>query len=203
MSLHNAQNKFFLHGGKSIKNIVELGRELKNMDANTFTHHVSNHKNDFAAWVEHSIKDSQLATLLRTTRTQERMSAIIERRVRQLTQPRTKKPHTPSIIRTKNTTLLTLSRKKPVVKTLKVTPLKLNQNIIKKGDTTTLHITEPRNVIRSQYKTNLKFAHGRPQREIYVHEIKKHHHAAALFLNYLVLGIVIGAAIAAFILTLS
>jgi len=226
MSLQDVplQHAFWLLGGKHIKNIVELGRELKHMSSETFVHHVNEQKNDFANWVEHCAKDNQLAILLRTTKSQERMAAIVERRIQELTRPRTdhfqrpprsstqffspsnfegrktdmskaqaRRPIEPSIIRTKNVTLLNFKHEFHRIKTRNVTPLllahKKEPNIIKAGKTTKLIISErPKEIIKIQLPKH-------PIREIFVHEVKKHHYSATLLFSHIILGIVFGVAI--------
>lgn len=225
MSLQDVppQHAFWLLGGKHIKNIVELGRELKQMNPDTFLHHVNENKNDFANWVEHCAKDHQLAILLRMTKSQERMAAIVERRIQELTRPRTdhfqrpprsstqfsspsnfegrktdlskaqvRRPIEPSIIRTKNVTLLKFKHEIPLIKSHNVSHLalvhKTEPKIIKTGKTTKLIISErPKEII------NIPIKH--PVREIYVHEVKKHHYSATLLFSHVVLGIVFGVAI--------
>lgn len=220
MSLQDTppQHAFWILGGKSIKNIIELARELKQMTPDTFTHHVNDEKNDFASWVEYCVKDSQLATLLRTTKNRERMAAIVERRIQELTQPRPvvktpqpkeikpKKPEIkeipqPSIIRTKNVTLLNLAHEPTVVKTANVTPLKLAQEdrkIIRTQKTTKLIVSAPKKIVKTPHTTPLKLGHEQPK-EIYIHELKKHH-SPLLLISHLVLGLVIGVAIAALVI---
>ncbi len=213
------QHAFWISGGKSIKNIIELARELKQMTSGTFTHHVNDEKNDFANWVEYCVKDSQLATLLRTTKNRERMAAIVERRIQELTQPRPlvktprlkeaqpKKPEIretpqPSIIRTKNVTLLNLAHEPTIVKTGNVTPLKLapeDRKIIRTQKTTQLIVSAPKKIIKTPHTTPLKLGHEHPQKEIYIHEVKKHH-SSILLISHLVLGLVIGVAIAALVI---
>jgi len=191
MSLRDVppENEFVLIGGKRIKNIVELGRELKQMSEEAFAYHVNEHKNDFAIWIQACVKDDALATLARMTKNRERMSAIVERRIQELTrpppQPKKIEAVEPSIIRTRNVTLLAL--KQPVVNTGKVTQLT---------------IEPPRKIIHSPHKTMLKLDHAHTK-EIYVHEVNKQHHSAALLISHLVLGIVVGVAIAALVLAFS
>jgi len=166
------ENTFWLKGGRPIKNIAELGRELRQMDAETFSYHVNDEKNDFANWIQNCAQDEKLSTLARMTRDRERMSAIVERRIQELTRPPIKTVkktiqtiHEPTIIRTRNVTLMHLTHKLP------------EAAVIPK---TTEHT-----------------------HEIYVHEVNKSHHSAALLVSHLVLGIVIGVAFAALAIALN
>jgi hypothetical protein len=173
------ENEFVLLGGGRIKNIVELGRELKQMSDDVFMHHVTQDKNDFANWIENCVKDERLGILARTTKDKHRMAAIVERRIKELTNPsppQTKRPaqHTisqPTIIRTRNVTMLHLSHKPAAPE---------------------------REIIRTPHKTHLRLTHA-PRTEIYVHEVNKHHHRAALLISHIVLGIVVGVAVAALV----
>ncbi len=135
---------------------------------------MNDEKNDFANWIQNCAQDEKLATLARMTRDRERMGTIVERRIQELTKPQIKqmkKPvqtiHEPSIIRTRNVTLMHLTHKLP------------EASII------------PRT-------TEIEHKH-----EIYVHEVNKSHHSAALLVSHLVLGIVIGVALAALAIALN
>lgn len=184
------ENEFILLGGGRIKNIAELGRELRQMSDDVFAHHVTEDKNDFANWIEACVKDERLGILARTTKDKQRMAAIVERRIKDLTSPAPpQKPkqhakstpqtiHQPTIIRTRNVTMLDLAHKK------KEAPQPEQSQ---------------RQVIHTMHKTMLKLSHE-PRTEIYVHEVNKHHHGAALLIAHLVLGIVVGVAIAALVL---
>ncbi len=182
MSIQNVpqENTFWLLGGKPIKNIIELGKELRQMSPETFAHHVNAEKNDFAAWIEYSVKDSNLATLLKTTKDKARMAAIVERRIHELTKP-PKTTEEPAVVRTRNITPLKLAEEKKIIKTDNVTKLSIKD--------------PPKTVVKTPHKTELKLNHDKPHREIYVHEIKEQHNATALLMSHVLLGIVVGAAI--------
>ena len=57
----NHEKTFHLHGGKKFNSLKGLAKELKGMAHDTFVHHVNETKNDFANWVEHSLKNKDLA----------------------------------------------------------------------------------------------------------------------------------------------
>lgn len=178
------ENEFVLLGGGRIKNIAELGRELRQMSDDAFAHHVNEDKNDFANWITACVKDEKLGILVRTTKDKQRMAAIVERRIKELTNPsppqkqRRSIPqtvHQPTIIRTRNVTTLHLSHKAEAPE---------------------------RQVFHTPHKTHLRLTHA-PRTEIYVHEVNKHHHRAALLISHLVLGIVVGVAIAALVVAIN
>jgi hypothetical protein len=218
MSLRDVppENEFVLVGGKRIKNIAELGRELKTMSGDVFAHHVTREKNDFASWIDACVKDTKLGTLVRMTKEQQRMAAIVERHIQEQTRPPIKivKPikieqtmPEPSIVRTKNVTLLTLAHGQPEAKK---EPLKVQKEIIHPPHKTILKLTHENTALKTSpepimhahqphLKTHLSLAHDNAK-EIYIHEVNKHHHGAALLIGHLVLGIVVGVAIAALVL---
>jgi hypothetical protein len=203
---------FWLHGGKTIKNILELARELRQMKNETFAHYVNEQKNDFANWIQHCVKDEQLAMLARSTKNKERMAAIVERRIQELTAlPKKEKPkqdiQQPTIIRTKSVTPLKLTYEPTIIRTRKKTQLIVTQpepekKIIHAQNKTPLKLAhEPeKKVIRTPHKTQLSLGQ---HKEIYVHEVKTHHHSAALLISHVVLGIVIGVALAALAILLT
>jgi hypothetical protein len=217
MSLRDVppENEFVLLGGKRIKNIAELGKELKQISSEVFAHHVTREKNDFASWIDACVKDTKLGTLVRMTKEQQRMSAIVERHIQEQTRPpikivkpiRTEQtmPET-TIVRTKNVTLLALEHRQ----TVKKEQPRLQKNIVHTPNKIILKLTHeqpapkmaPEPVIHAHQphiKTHLSLAHDNAK-EIYVHEVNKHHHGAALLIGHLVLGIVVGVAIAALVL---
>jgi hypothetical protein len=207
---------FWLHGGKAIKNILELAKELRQMSNETFAHYVNEQKNDFANWIQHCIKDQQLAILVKSTKNKERMTSIIERRIQELTQPQRKERpkqtiQQPTIIRTKNTTPLKISYEPTIIRTHKktlllLTPPEQPKQIFETAHKTPLrlaHEEQPKKIIRTPHKTQLKLTHEGEKTEVYVHEVKTHHHSATLLISHLVLGIVIGVAMAALAILLT
>lgn len=60
---------FYFKGDKKAENIDEFREVLKEMSQDEFDHHVNNEKNDFATWIEHSLKNSELAQKVRKCKT--------------------------------------------------------------------------------------------------------------------------------------
>ena len=183
------EHTFWLKTGKGIKNTAELGRELKQMSNEVFSHHVNERKNDFADWTKACVKDEKLAALLKTTKNQQRAAAIVERRIQELTIPKypakqRKTEAQPSIVRTKNVTMLTFATTPNIVKTSNITQLKL---------------APEKTIIHTPNKTHLHLSTNKP--EIYVHEIKPHHYSATILAAYITLGIVVGMALTILTLT--
>ncbi len=201
------EHTFWLKTGKGVKNIAELGRELKQMNKEVFTHHVNENKNDFAEWTKHCIKDEKLAALLKTTKNQQRAAAIVERRIQELTIPNPVKKQArtqiqPSIVRTKNVTMLSLAGSQIPSKKLSENQTQPSQargylQQIKKD--TTEQETPKKTIIHAQNKTTLHLSTNKP--EIYVHEIKPHHYSAITLASYITLGIVVGMALTILTLT--
>ncbi len=55
-------------------------------------------------------------------------------------------------------------------------------------------------IVHTPHKTQLGLYHQPPKAEIYLHETNKSHHSSALIISHLVLGIVVGVALAALVL---
>jgi len=181
-SLHDVPNEqlFWLKNGTSIRNLAELARELHRIDKEVFTHLVNDKHNDFVAWIKQSLNDTRLATLISTTKNQERMVAIVERRIKELTQP-TIVRKAPATKRRVKAPVQHITVKRPINRTKKVT-----------------HgmISHPIHRVVSENRTHLRLLHNKPRREIYVHEVKQQQHGMLLLLSHLVLGIVVGVAVA-------
>jgi hypothetical protein len=122
-----------INEGKRINGLEELSKELQKMSFEEFKQHVNNEKNNIADWIEHNLQNSQLATLVRTTKSKTRMSALIERQIKQWTKPTVRKSQVVQ---------------KPIVQTDQKTQLKLNKK---------------HEVIRSNKKTRLSLHTGKPE----------------------------------------
>ncbi len=57
----NEDKNFYLHSGKALSSVKTLAKELAKMPKHVYDHHVSKHKNDFAVWMKHSMKNEDLA----------------------------------------------------------------------------------------------------------------------------------------------
>lgn len=58
-------NCFWVNQGPILKDLAELAEALKTMNEKVFMHHVRKDANDFANWVEHVLKDTETAAVLR------------------------------------------------------------------------------------------------------------------------------------------
>jgi hypothetical protein len=75
-----SEQQFWLHGGKSLKNLKELYDEFGIMHEEVYHHHAAKDKNDFANWAEYVFKDTKLADALRNAKSKEDgMDAIASR----------------------------------------------------------------------------------------------------------------------------
>jgi hypothetical protein len=79
---------FRVKDGSTVKSLHELEAKLKDMDDETFVHHVSDEKNDFKNWIEAIINDDKLAAKLAKHKTKKDIIKVVELRVRQLERAR-------------------------------------------------------------------------------------------------------------------
>lgn len=63
--------EFWLHGNGKITSLLDLKSALEEMSAETFSHHVTSAKNDFANWIEDALGDENLAKEISNARTRE------------------------------------------------------------------------------------------------------------------------------------
>ena len=166
------QHTFWLKGGKAIKNLQELVSHLETMDENTFKHHVNEHKNDFATWVEHAIGNRKLALRLSSVSTPEHMAHHIQDHLVEIVDKKEKRilnePELPTKIVTPNVTKLSLAHKHERIVTSNKTQLMLNH---------------PPHRIQSMHKTQLFLS-------------LKQKHLPLELASYLVFGVVVGVALA-------
>lgn len=72
---------FKLHLGTDIHNLKQLAEALDIMADAAFRHHVTESKNDFAAWIKHSIGDEELASSIEHIKDRKRMAEKLRNRV--------------------------------------------------------------------------------------------------------------------------
>jgi hypothetical protein len=83
-----AEHTFVLEGHRHLRNLTELSQALATMSDAIFHHHVNEHKNDFAAWVSHCIKDKYLAEKLEHTNKKDVAARMVNERIDELTHQR-------------------------------------------------------------------------------------------------------------------
>lgn len=76
---------FWLHDGKTLRNLNELAHAFKGMKKEVFEHHVTKDKNDFANWIKDVQRDKELAAKLYKVKSKPSVEKIIHERVSQLT----------------------------------------------------------------------------------------------------------------------
>jgi hypothetical protein len=77
------QDKYFwLHDGKSIKNLYELAIILEKMPNDLFNYHVTDKKNDFSNWIRDVIKDKDLAAKISQIKNAKTMSDMIRQKIK-------------------------------------------------------------------------------------------------------------------------
>jgi hypothetical protein len=72
---------FNVINGVSLKNLNDLKKLFKNINQETFSHHVREGRNDFADWVKYSIGDNVLADRLQLTSKADEMYKVIYERL--------------------------------------------------------------------------------------------------------------------------
>ena len=77
----NDQSHFSLHMGTNIANLRQLSEALDIMADNSFRHHVTDSKNDFANWIRHALGDEELAKSIESMKDRKGMSAKVRRRL--------------------------------------------------------------------------------------------------------------------------
>ena len=72
------ENYFYVHNGSVLKSKEDLLGCLRNIDEESFDHHVNSEKNDFANWVRDILKDEKLSKKLAQSRSVDEMVSSIE-----------------------------------------------------------------------------------------------------------------------------
>ncbi|MBN1385735.1 hypothetical protein JW968_02030 [Candidatus Woesearchaeota archaeon] len=75
------EHHFKLHMGADIGSLKELADALEIMNDTSFGHHVNQHKNDFAVWVEEVIGDKELASEIKHVKERAKMLKKVQKRI--------------------------------------------------------------------------------------------------------------------------
>lgn len=75
----HGEKQFWVNDGNVLKNLKELPRSLRSMSDETFLHHVNEHKNDFANWIEEVVGEKKLAEEVRTLQNRTAMIKAVKR----------------------------------------------------------------------------------------------------------------------------
>ena len=75
--LKDTGKAFLTKDGTKLHSLKDLYGHLSTISLEEFGHHVNEHKNDFALWVEHAHGDKFLAKSLRQAKTKEQMQRAI------------------------------------------------------------------------------------------------------------------------------
>lgn len=78
------EKRFWCHDGRVLKNLQELEMALREMSGETFRHHSSADRNDFANWVKDVIGDEELSRVLRKSVTQLQTAKRVADRITKL-----------------------------------------------------------------------------------------------------------------------
>lgn len=69
---------FWVHQGPVLKNLKELNNALRSMSDDTFKHHVSKDKNDFANWIQDILHQKELAAKVRRLKTKSGIQKAVD-----------------------------------------------------------------------------------------------------------------------------
>ncbi|MBN2518101.1 MAG: hypothetical protein JXB14_04605 [Candidatus Altiarchaeota archaeon] len=75
---------FFAKDGRVLRNLWELEEFLRNVDDETFAHHVNEERNDFAEWVWEVVQDYELGRMIAETTQKEEMNELVNDRLLEL-----------------------------------------------------------------------------------------------------------------------
>lgn len=76
------EKAFVTRDGDRLHTILHLIDELQQMDDQTYSHHVTELKNDFANWVEHVFEHNSLAERMRRSRSRHTMIELLKEEYR-------------------------------------------------------------------------------------------------------------------------
>jgi len=75
------EKRFWCQDGRVLKNLQELETALREMEDDTFRHHVSEARNDFSNWVKDVIGDDKLAGDLSRSKTRAQAAKNVADRI--------------------------------------------------------------------------------------------------------------------------
>ena len=80
----NPEHYFILKNGFVVSSLPELHETLQQVDDEIISHHLNEHKNDFARWIEHAVGDSILKNRIEDITSKDRFLEELENRIREL-----------------------------------------------------------------------------------------------------------------------
>jgi len=75
------EKRFWCQDGRVLRNLQELESALREMSDETFSHHVSEARNDFSSWVKDVIGDDKLAGDLKRSKTRTQAARYVANRI--------------------------------------------------------------------------------------------------------------------------
>jgi len=72
------EHYFKLNNGKEIKSLNDLRKALSHMADEEFTHHVSEEKNDFAAWVKEALQNQEIYEKIKDIKVKEELEEVLQ-----------------------------------------------------------------------------------------------------------------------------
>jgi len=79
----NIDHLFRMNSGQTIRNIYELVDAIEHSSQSTYDYHANSQKNDFSKWLEFTIGDKELASMIRSKSKQDALH-LIKKRIFQL-----------------------------------------------------------------------------------------------------------------------
>ncbi len=76
--------EFLCKDGRVIRNLEELAQIIKEIPFETFFHHVSREKNDFADWIKQAVGDPVLANRINRAKSRTTMNNMVKKRIFEL-----------------------------------------------------------------------------------------------------------------------
>jgi chromosome condensin MukBEF ATPase and DNA-binding subunit MukB len=80
----DTEKSFWVNNGAVLTNLEEFSKELKSIEPEQFSHHVTREKNDFANWISEVIGDQTLARTLSRAKTPRTVAQTVDKRLNYL-----------------------------------------------------------------------------------------------------------------------
>jgi hypothetical protein len=175
---------FWAQDGKTIKNLKELEHALHYMNPDTFRHHVTASKNDFANWIDHVMHEETLAKLVKMAKTKDNIRRLVKKRVEEIEHPPAKKVQVKKAdMKMKKKTVKVKTAKKRSVRLVKKTGVKKTAKRTVKKVTRKKTAKKPTAVLDEAFRS--------------ITEPANHHIS---LVSHMALGIVVGSALTLLVL---
>lgn len=83
--LHDVEHTFKLHNTTiEIRNMFELAEAFEIMGNDSYGHHVTDTRNDFATWAREVLQDKELSSRLKSAKNKKKAEKIVRQRIKEL-----------------------------------------------------------------------------------------------------------------------